>query len=893
MPAKRYRAFISYSQKDEIVASRLHGWLESYRVPVGVVAEIDDKRRLGRFFRDEEEMPASPDLASTIRGAIDDTESLIVVCSPHAAQSKWVNAEILHFRQTGRGGKVFAVIAAGTPNSGDVATECFPPALRTISADGSMPIEPLALDLRKESKARVCARMAAGLLDISFDDLWRREQRRRRAFFARVSVGGVAIVAIIAVLALRMIGGQQEVRARDRTARLALVAETIDSNEREALATLRELLIADPEDPAINDVADTILSWAKTPDEIIAAAPSPVFIGGVNRISLRVGETIRQLGEGLLVRRMGFSGGRVLAVFRDRLVAVDERTGQVLDVVDDPGVGLQNHLWRGLAFEAADGTAVLAGAHYGISNSQYWHSLVALSPDGKLSVMGPLQHPALSDDFPISRFINDAFVSADCAKLGVFDGGDKDAVADGHVKFWIDMRDGLSYGESALSVAGAAMRLIPEADEDATLFRIVSDRAISEHGCRPPVFDTAMNSRLLGPGGMVWRTDLAFSPPTPAEWRAASPANDQREDHSRAAEWNRRALTTDATDFCASEGNEGGGGCLVVGSADPDERFYGEDQSALGWVRTAMPASGSLSGSLVEEFALNPLHTYHVQHNAGIESAWCRRLPTGDPACLTSTTGAEYVHEWALIDSRSGSGRFVFYSTGTAPFEVFDVQAMREATPRGNRIESLPGAAVFSDSIDDRLFVFAGSRLSVFEPDDSSGLYTDKSDALTWNRELAVGEGNAIIALAYHPASDLIAVAGNGLLVRFNWQSGAVVWSRRVSGIGTIQTVRRSPAGDHLAVLGEAGIRLLRTGDGLLTSGVLFPPYLFDPGFDLSRCRFMDSSNQQLTDVMTDLVLEEQGRLIVQCGSARFSWQPQAFRGDRLQRVDSLLGTGQ
>ena len=179
MADKRYRAFISYSQKNKADGRRIQRWLEAYRLPKG--AGIARQRRLGRFFRDDEEMSASPDVGATLRGAIEDSESLIVISSPHAAQSRWVNAEIQHFRQTGRGDRIFAVIVDGIPNSGDPATQCLPLALKAGDWDGlSMPVEPLALDLRTESKARIRARLAAGLLNLSFDDLWKREQRRRR-----------------------------------------------------------------------------------------------------------------------------------------------------------------------------------------------------------------------------------------------------------------------------------------------------------------------------------------------------------------------------------------------------------------------------------------------------------------------------------------------------------------------------------------------------------------------------------------------------------------------------------------------------------------------------------------------------------------------------------------
>src|SRR5688572_28499557 len=107
--AKRYRAFISYSQQDKRWAKRLHSALEAYRLPKGMAADLGPRRKLGRFFRDDEEMGAATDLGAALRGSITDAESLVVVCSPRSAQSKWVNEEIIHFKRTGRADRVFAV----------------------------------------------------------------------------------------------------------------------------------------------------------------------------------------------------------------------------------------------------------------------------------------------------------------------------------------------------------------------------------------------------------------------------------------------------------------------------------------------------------------------------------------------------------------------------------------------------------------------------------------------------------------------------------------------------------------------------------------------------------------------------------------------------------------
>jgi hypothetical protein len=201
---KTYRAFISYSQQDEAWGRRLHSWLESYRVPDGVAVDLPPSRRLGRFFRDDEEMAAAASIASIVERSIEASESLIVICSPRSAKSKWVAAEIRHFRETGREGKVFAVIIDGVPNSGDPETECFPKQLRAgidPSDPQALPIEPLGLDLRKEGRSRACARLAAGLLGVDFDDLWQRDRRRADARHRLVLVATTSLSIVFAGLA--------------------------------------------------------------------------------------------------------------------------------------------------------------------------------------------------------------------------------------------------------------------------------------------------------------------------------------------------------------------------------------------------------------------------------------------------------------------------------------------------------------------------------------------------------------------------------------------------------------------------------------------------------------------------------------------------------------------
>jgi hypothetical protein len=143
---RRYWAFISYSQRDEAWAKRLHKFLETYRIPRPLVGrELDGEkipRRLIPIFRDRDELPGNPDLGAKINDALNASRSLIVICSPSAASSLWVEREISTFKSMGRGRRVFPLVVAGEPgaseNGGNGALECLPRSIRfEVTAGGS------------------------------------------------------------------------------------------------------------------------------------------------------------------------------------------------------------------------------------------------------------------------------------------------------------------------------------------------------------------------------------------------------------------------------------------------------------------------------------------------------------------------------------------------------------------------------------------------------------------------------------------------------------------------------------------------------------------------------------------------------------------------------------
>lgn len=90
--------FISYrhAELDKFVAENLHKQLESFHLPINVSRKKakGTKTRIKRIFRDKDELPIASDLATPIMSALQNSEFLIVICSPRAPQSQWVEREI-------------------------------------------------------------------------------------------------------------------------------------------------------------------------------------------------------------------------------------------------------------------------------------------------------------------------------------------------------------------------------------------------------------------------------------------------------------------------------------------------------------------------------------------------------------------------------------------------------------------------------------------------------------------------------------------------------------------------------------------------------------------------------------------------------------------------------
>ena len=191
MTQRCYSAFVSYSHKDDKWTKWLLSALETYRVPRHLVGTEGGNgtvpAKLTRIFRDREELAAGAHLDANIQEALEQSQTLLVVCSPNAVHSLGVNQEIKQFRKMRGDDHIFYIIKDGEPHARarglDPDLECFPKALldhhlETATSYGV----PLAADARAKGDGKKMAllKVVAGILGVNLDSLVRRDLPRRQ-----------------------------------------------------------------------------------------------------------------------------------------------------------------------------------------------------------------------------------------------------------------------------------------------------------------------------------------------------------------------------------------------------------------------------------------------------------------------------------------------------------------------------------------------------------------------------------------------------------------------------------------------------------------------------------------------------------------------------------------
>lgn len=254
-----YEAFISYRHMplDAKVAKRLQHDLEGFPIPKGMHG-VSGGRRLGKLFRDEDELPASTSLSDQIRDALARSRFLIVICTPETRKSRWIEREIELFASLHGRDRVVVALAEGERPS------CLPDILlyrKVLSDDGTItdePTEPLAADFRTASRSHrrnETLRLVAALLGCGFDDLRQRERSRRNAFAARIAAAIAAVSLTFAMVVLRQ---QGQILQRQRELQISqsrYLAKEVDEllAKGDRMQAVQIALAALPESSTSND----------------------------------------------------------------------------------------------------------------------------------------------------------------------------------------------------------------------------------------------------------------------------------------------------------------------------------------------------------------------------------------------------------------------------------------------------------------------------------------------------------------------------------------------------------------------------------------------------------------------------------------------------------------
>ncbi len=191
METKHYDAFISYRhcELDKFVAVTLHKELEAFKLPSGVESPTG-LTRISRVFRDQDELPLSSNLSEPITKALENSDFLIVICTPRLKESEWCRREMETFIKLHGRERVLAVLAEGEPR------ESFPEVLtkETLTYTDEqgniktkvMTFEPLAADVRGKSKSDTkkaihdaVLHIAAAIFNLNYDDLRQRHKERK------------------------------------------------------------------------------------------------------------------------------------------------------------------------------------------------------------------------------------------------------------------------------------------------------------------------------------------------------------------------------------------------------------------------------------------------------------------------------------------------------------------------------------------------------------------------------------------------------------------------------------------------------------------------------------------------------------------------------------------
>jgi WD40 repeat protein len=262
-------AFISYSRKDKPFAVLLERTLRRYTPPSGLPVP---KRRLD-IFRDEEDFTGT-EYYQAVGRHLQGSRKLIVICSPNARASSFVNDEIQRFAQVHAAEDLIPILIAGDPettNSANDADMAFPAALcerlELPLASDYRGFDPKSSNLHSPRYRTSWYKLLADICNCSRAEIERREKRRK--FRRRIQWGGA--VAVIST-SLAVVGFVAERESRSaRSNDLANQALGIAESDPERSTSLALEAIGESRSPL--SLSSLRVALSNLPNLLVSVSP--------------------------------------------------------------------------------------------------------------------------------------------------------------------------------------------------------------------------------------------------------------------------------------------------------------------------------------------------------------------------------------------------------------------------------------------------------------------------------------------------------------------------------------------------------------------------------------------------------------------------------------------
>ena len=340
-----YDGFISYSHAaDGLLAPRLQSGVQRFAKPWW-------KRRALRIFRDESSLSANPHLWSSITRALDQSRWFILLLSPDAAQSDWVNQEIDYWLEHKDPNRIIPVLSDGTFTweDGNVGGDAVPPALLGTFTDEPRWVDlrfarsEEQLDLKNPGFSAAVADIASAIRGVPKDELESEEVRQHRrtvrtAWGAAVALLALALLASTAAVYAVAQGAEadrQANAAKSQALAATAIAERDSDPQLALLLTLAAAQLVD--DPA---GLTTALQESIGADRITRIVPNPwdFGLGSLSPDGTRIAAA-ESAGQGVTM--------------------IEAATGETLwetELTDDESVGV---FWNSGLYFSIDGSTLL------------------------------------------------------------------------------------------------------------------------------------------------------------------------------------------------------------------------------------------------------------------------------------------------------------------------------------------------------------------------------------------------------------------------------------------------------------------------------------------------------------------------------------------------------